>query len=296
MVRTLIWAAVVCLIFAVPQVPADQVQEFERRAFELTNTERAQHGLPPFIWHDVLASIAREHSEDMLRNNMTGHTGSDGSSPKDRADRKGIKNASQWSENVAYGSSTPEAVVQGWMNSPGHRANILSDKSTHIGVGLVLRPAGSGAAYSHYWTQAFIRSTAAAEGRAQVAVVQSTAAPVQPPLTAQAAPASALPEAAGAFTVIPNPVVRPGGVTLYWQGKRLQNDALSVYDASTNNLVAGIDIADRGAVGDARRRVGVWNLRDSNGRPVQAGRYTVRGALKTHGGESARVELTVDVR
>jgi len=140
-----------------PFKPSESSMAMEKRVFELTNAERAKHRLPPLIWHDVLSSAARAHSDDMLRNNMTGHSGSDGSSAKQRIERQGIKNANSWSENVAYGSSTPEAVVQAWMNSPGHKANILSNNSSHLGVGLVLRPAGSNAAYSHYWTQNFVR-------------------------------------------------------------------------------------------------------------------------------------------
>jgi len=140
-----------------PSKPSESSMAMERRVFDLTNAERAKHRLPPFIWHDILSNSARAHSDDMLRNNMTGHSGSDGSSARQRIERHGLKNANSWSENVAYGSPTPEAVVQAWMNSPGHKANILSNSSTHLGVGLVLRPAGSSATYSHYWTQNFVR-------------------------------------------------------------------------------------------------------------------------------------------
>ncbi|MCL2182591.1 MAG: CAP domain-containing protein [Chitinispirillia bacterium] len=280
----------------------DQVRVFERRVLELTNIERAKYRLPALVWHDVLASAALAHSEDMLRNNMTGHTGSDGSSPRQRADRMGVTGANSWSENVAYGSATPEAVVLAWMNSPGHKANILSDKSTHLGVGLILRPAGSSATYTHYWTQKFVRLQASAGSGTPAAVVQSpgtaapqpAAAPVsQPP--APATPAATGPEAAGNFTVIPSTAVRPGGVTFYRQGSRVTPAALPVYNSS-GNIVAGVEVTDRGAVGNTRRRAGVWNLRDLDGRPVPAGRYTVRGVLKTQSGETVRVELTVDVR
>jgi uncharacterized protein YkwD len=74
------------------------------------------------------------------------HTGSDGSSPGDRITRAGYT-WSAYGENVAYGYATPEQVMNGWMNSPGHRANILNCSFKEIGVGL--------AQPGSYWTQDF---------------------------------------------------------------------------------------------------------------------------------------------
>jgi uncharacterized protein YkwD len=127
---------------------------FERRVLELVNIERANHGLNPLIWHTGLANIARAHSEDMARNNMTGHTGSDGSSPRDRVTRVGITDVRYTGENAYASPSTPEAAVQGWMNSPGHRDNILNPNHTHLGVGLAYIP---GSQWTFYWTQLFGR-------------------------------------------------------------------------------------------------------------------------------------------
>jgi uncharacterized protein YkwD len=142
---------------ASPSPPVSEVHQFELRVFELTNIERAKHGLRPLIWHETLAAAARIHSEDMMRNNFLGHTGSDGSTVRQRIERAGVTNANSWSENCAAGQRSPEAVVQSWMNSPGHRANILSENSTHLGVGFVQRPEGSRANAATYWTQKFIR-------------------------------------------------------------------------------------------------------------------------------------------
>jgi uncharacterized protein YkwD len=110
-------------------------QEFERRVFELTNEERRTHGLPALIWDDTLADAARAHSRDMAENNFFSHTGSDGSNVGDRLTRFGISYAGA-AENISRtGSPTPEDVVTGWMNSSGHRANILNQNMTHLGVG-----------------------------------------------------------------------------------------------------------------------------------------------------------------
>jgi len=140
-----------------PLLSPAAVREFELRVLELTNRERANRGLPPLIWHENLASVARGHSLDMQRNNFMAHEGSDGSEPWDRIERGGIGNWRTASENVAAGQLTPEAVVADWMNSPGHRANILCQEVTHLGVGLVERPENSAAAFPTYWTQKFLR-------------------------------------------------------------------------------------------------------------------------------------------
>ena len=123
------------------QTPSHEVidiDEFERRVFELTNEQRRLHGLPDLIWDDRLAQAARAHSIDMTTNGLTGHTGSDGSSPRTRVNRVGLSPMTI-AENVTTGwnfNYTPEAAVQGWMDSPGHRANILHRNLTHMGVGV----------------------------------------------------------------------------------------------------------------------------------------------------------------
>ena len=105
----------------------------EQEVFRLTNIERANHGLPPLIWDDSLARASRAHSRDLAINNKGGHVGSDGSSPTNRANREGW----QWGagENVFRSPRTPAAAVKGWMDSPGHRGNILNTSYTHMGVG-----------------------------------------------------------------------------------------------------------------------------------------------------------------
>ena len=127
---------------------------FERRVFELTNAERIKNGLRPLIWSDSLAAVARAHSEDMAHNGYFSHTGLDGSSPWDRLARAGIQ---YWNaaENICAGYSTPEAAVNAWMNSSGHRANILNGSLTHLGVGVAYL---DNSRYRYYATQMFITS------------------------------------------------------------------------------------------------------------------------------------------
>ncbi|MGY1583120.1 CAP domain-containing protein [Streptomyces sp. MN13] len=113
---------------------------------ELVNAERAKAGCSPLKVNATLTKAAQAHSEDMAAHQNMSHTGSDGSSPGDRITRAGY-NWSTYGENVAYGYSTPEKVMAGWMSSPGHKANILKCEFKEIGVGL--------AQPGNYWTQDF---------------------------------------------------------------------------------------------------------------------------------------------
>lgn len=113
---------------------------------ELVNAERAKAGCSPVKANTTLTKAAQDHSEDMAASGSMSHTGSDGSSPGDRITRAGYS-WSTYGENVAYGYSTPEQVMTGWMNSPGHKENILNCAFKEIGVGL--------AQPGSYWTQDF---------------------------------------------------------------------------------------------------------------------------------------------
>lgn len=103
----------------------------------LLNAERAKAGLGQLTAQQQLMSAARAHSIDMACQDFLDHTGSDGSSPFDRMARFGYS-FSTAAENVYAGSgpfNSPESAVAGWMNSPGHRANILNGAFIHIGSG-----------------------------------------------------------------------------------------------------------------------------------------------------------------
>ncbi|MGA4838463.1 CAP domain-containing protein [Streptomyces sp. G45] len=115
----------------------------------LTNGHRAAAGLGPLAPDPRLAAAAQGHSADMVARGFYAHTAPDGSEPWDRAAAAGSTHR-RIGENIACGQRSPTEVVTGWMNSPGHRANILKPSFTHLGVGFV----GGGAAGT-YWTQLF---------------------------------------------------------------------------------------------------------------------------------------------
>ncbi|NEB92759.1 CAP domain-containing protein [Streptomyces bauhiniae] len=116
------------------------------RIVELVNAERAKAGCSPVALNSTLTKAAQDHSADMAAHNTMSHTGSDGSDPGSRITAAGYR-WSAYGENVAYGYATPEQVMDGWMNSPGHRENILNCSYKEIGVGL--------AQPGSYWTQDF---------------------------------------------------------------------------------------------------------------------------------------------
>lgn len=124
-----------------------QVSAFEQKVVELTNQERAKQGLPALTLDTELSKVARTKSQDMLNKGYFSHTSPTYGSPFDMMKQFGISYRSA-GENIAMGQSSPEEVVKAWMNSEGHRANILNSSYTHIGVGHV--------ANGNYWTQMFI--------------------------------------------------------------------------------------------------------------------------------------------
>jgi uncharacterized protein YkwD len=130
---------------------------FESRLLELINAERQSQGLNAYRPQSQLQSAARRHSQDMACNGFLSHTGSDGSSVRDRVEQEGY----DWSwigENIfATGdtsSSAPQRAFDWWMNSAPHRANLLSPNYTEIGLGYRYL-AGSG--YGGYFTAVFAR-------------------------------------------------------------------------------------------------------------------------------------------
>lgn len=149
--RTSLLAATTLALAATlaPQASAATVQE---DVITFTNAERAKVGCPALRAHAALNTAAQRHSADMATNNFMGHTGSDGSTMVVRIERAGYRGWTRAAENVAAGHTTAAAVVRGWMNSSGHRANILNCALREIGVGYQYR---AGTRYGHYWTQNF---------------------------------------------------------------------------------------------------------------------------------------------
>jgi uncharacterized protein YkwD len=120
------------------------------------NAERAKHDLKPLRLNHRLSHAARRHSAAMARQRFFSHTSLNGASFVDRIRGTGyLSGASSWAvgENIAYGSgslSSPRSIGRAWMNSSGHRANILSSSFREVGVGLASGTpvGGSGATYT----------------------------------------------------------------------------------------------------------------------------------------------------
>ncbi|MGK5683132.1 CAP domain-containing protein [Actinoplanes sp. URMC 104] len=125
--------------------------DIETQVVTLTNAERIKNGCGALRIDSRLVAAARAHSTDMVTNTFFDHTGSDGSTFVVREARAGYTTGAS-AENIAWGYRTPQAVVTGWMNSAGHRANILNCSSVAVGVGVAYAADGS-----LYWTQNFGR-------------------------------------------------------------------------------------------------------------------------------------------
>ncbi|SHG60041.1 CAP domain-containing protein [Ornithinibacillus halophilus] len=124
------------------------LSEFESEVVALTNRERENAGLSILEVDNSLSNVAREKSQDMQANSYFSHTSPTYGSPFDMMGQFGITYRSA-AENIARGQASPQEVVEAWMNSEGHRANILNGGFTHIGVGFEEN--------GNYWTQMFIR-------------------------------------------------------------------------------------------------------------------------------------------
>lgn len=120
----------------------------EAEVVRLVNAERQKAGLKPLIHNWELSRVARIKSQDMMKNKYFDHNSPTYGTPFNMMKNFGITYKSA-GENIAMGQTTPAAVMKAWMNSPGHKANILSTSFTQIGVGY--EPNGN------YWTQQFIQ-------------------------------------------------------------------------------------------------------------------------------------------
>jgi len=136
-----------------PSKPLDQNTSGEntayaRKVLDLVNVERAKYNLAPLSWDVTLAAAAQARAVETTT--YFSHTRPNGSNCFTILDEMGI---SYWGcgENIAMGQTSPEQVMNSWMNSEGHRANILKAEFTKLGVGCV-----KGANGAYYWTQLFV--------------------------------------------------------------------------------------------------------------------------------------------
>ncbi len=132
----------------IPDISVDSsVSAYEKKVVVLVNEIRKEYGLSELKLNTKLCAVARAKSQDMKDNNYFSHTSPTYGSPFDMMKSFGISYRTA-GENIAMGYRTPEEVVDGWMNSEGHRANILNGSFKEIGMGHV--------ANGNYWTQMFI--------------------------------------------------------------------------------------------------------------------------------------------
>ncbi len=134
-----------------PAQDASTPEELAAEVVRLVNVERAKEGLAPLGTYDSLTRAAQIRAPEIVT--LFSHDRPDGTSCFTAMDQTGAKKgAYTWGENIAAGNATAAATVEQWMNSPGHRANILNAKFTHIGVGY---QHSAGSTYGHYWVQMF---------------------------------------------------------------------------------------------------------------------------------------------
>lgn len=152
----------VWIVLAVPLIPppAQGTQDVNQRVLELVNEARSRSrrcgwkrfaAAPALVLSEALQRAAAVQARDMADHSVLGHAGSDGSSPAERATRAGYA----WrvvGENVASGQATPEQVVEEWIKSPHHCANLMSTDFTDMGVAFAADPKSAGGIY---WAQVF---------------------------------------------------------------------------------------------------------------------------------------------
>ena len=135
-------------VLNIPQI-SQSVLSYESEVIRLVNEVRRENGLKALTANWALSRVARYKSQDMLNKGYFSHTSPTYGTPFQMIKAFGLSFRTA-GENIARGYPTPQAVVNGWMNSSGHRANILNASYTQIGVGYV--------AQGNYWTQMFIGS------------------------------------------------------------------------------------------------------------------------------------------
>lgn len=131
----------------IQEVESDQALEVLR----LVNAERKKQGLKELVLNHTLNGIATKKAEDMRDNNYFSHQSQRYGSPFEMLQSFGVKYSSA-GENIAAGQKTAQDVMNDWLNSSGHRANILNENYTELGVGYV-----EGGTYGTYWVQLFVK-------------------------------------------------------------------------------------------------------------------------------------------
>ncbi|ABO48631.1 Allergen V5/Tpx-1 family protein [Desulforamulus reducens MI-1] len=135
-----------------PQEPASFMNDFQKQVVDLVNAERAKYGLKPVVAKEDLTKVAQVKAQDMYQSRYFSHYSPNYGSPFDLMRKFGISYTAA-GENIAMGQKTAAQVMQDWMNSSGHRANILNANYNEIGVGVYQSYNG----YGYIWVQEFAR-------------------------------------------------------------------------------------------------------------------------------------------
>lgn len=131
-------------------VTESDISQQAKDVLSLVNAERKKQGLSSLTLSDKLTAVANEKARDMAENNYFSHTSPTYGSPFQMLQQYGIRYRTA-GENIAAGQKSPEEVMNSWMNSSGHRANILNSSYTEIGIGYY-----AGGSYGSEWVQLFI--------------------------------------------------------------------------------------------------------------------------------------------
>ena len=132
------------------QKPSTDFSSYQQQVLDLVNAERTKRGISALTLDSNLSNVATKKSQDMVNKNYFDHTSPTYGSPFDMMKQFGISYRTA-GENIAKGQKTPQEVVTAWMNSEGHRKNILNPNFTNLGVGIAKDSKGT-----TYWTQMFI--------------------------------------------------------------------------------------------------------------------------------------------
>ena len=166
MIKTALTTVAATLLLAAPAmacegqdlIPSgDNMKQVRRATLCLLNQERASHGLAKLRLNKRLSKASKRHSRAMVSRRFFEHTSPTGSTMVARVTGAGYRRWASLGENIAWGTeglATPRAIMRGWMNSPGHRANILRGQFREVGIGIAtgapanLRAGERGATYT----------------------------------------------------------------------------------------------------------------------------------------------------
>jgi uncharacterized protein YkwD len=131
------------------------VRSLEHKAFELINQKRRENGLQPLVWNDQLEAVAKAHSDSMAEYRFFSHKGLDNKYVSDRADKSRVGDWRSIGENIAVNRGYSDPVgfaVELWLDSPGHRRNLLDPNWKESAIGVAVAEDGS-----FYFTQVFLK-------------------------------------------------------------------------------------------------------------------------------------------